>query len=69
MNEFKKAFDFHGQQMDVIMNGIRNRCKTCKGTRRISVANGPDDFDVVLCPDCSLDLEENDTSGATTDDR
>jgi len=31
-------------------------CQLCNGTGKVEVRNGPDDLDVVLCPEC----QEND---------
>ncbi len=44
------------------------QCKTCMDTRKVEVANGEDDFDVVDCPDC-VGVNDEDMTGATGNDR
>lgn len=55
------------EAINQMLEEIQSGCRTCEGKRYIYVANGPDDFEKVHCPDCGLEVD--DFSGATTDKR
>lgn len=42
-------------------------CDTCRDTGKVEVQNGPDDFDVVNCPDCELGIKAIDDEGGKND--
>lgn len=53
--------------MKKIIKASKYACETCRDTGKVEVRLGPDEYEMVACPDCDLglkaieqDLDDND---------